>query len=106
LFSNTLAPVVAATSLRVFDMIENGAKRRKQLFANSDRFRDQMQKLGFKLGGKGHPIIPIMLEDAALAQNMAKTMLKKGVYVTGFSFPVVPMGKARNPDTNVSRSQC
>ncbi len=95
LFSNTLAPVVAATSLKVFDMIENGAERRKQLFANSDRFRSQMQKLGFKLGGNNHPIIPIMLEEAALAQNMAKMMLEKGVYVTGFSFPVVPIGKAR-----------
>lgn len=95
LFSNTLAPVVAATSLRVFDLIENGAERRKQLFANSDRFRSQMQKLGFNLGGQNHPIIPIMLEDAALAQNLAKMMLEKGVYVTGFSFPVVPIGKAR-----------
>ena len=95
LFSNTLAPVVAATSLKVFDMIENGAGRRKQLFANSNRFRDQMLKLGFNLGGKDHPIIPIMLEDATLAQSMAKMMLKTGVYVTGFSFPVVPIGKAR-----------
>lgn len=95
LFSNTLAPVVAATSLKVFEMIENGADRRKQLFANSARFRSQMQKLGFKLGGEGHPIIPIMLEDASLAQNMARMMLDKGVYVTGFSFPVVPIGKAR-----------
>lgn len=95
LFSNTLAPVVAATSLKVFDLIENGNELRKQLFENSDRFRSQMQKLGFNLGGKNHPIIPIMLEDAALAQNMAKMMLEKGVYVTGFSFPVVPIGKAR-----------
>ena len=95
LFSNTLAPVVAATSLKVFDMIENGADLRKQLFENSDSFRSQMQKLGFNLGGKNHPIIPIMLEDATLAQNMAKMMLEKGVYVTGFSFPVVPIGKAR-----------
>ncbi len=95
LFSNTLAPVVAATSLKVFDMIENGTELRKKLFANSDRFRGQMQKLGFNLGGKDHPIIPIMLEDAALAQNMAKMMLDKGVYVTGFSFPVVPIGMAR-----------
>ena len=95
LFSNTLAPVVAATSLKVFDLIENGAELREQLFTNSNQFRSQMQKLGFNLGGKDHPIIPIMLEDAALAQNMARMMLEKGVYVTGFSFPVVPIGKAR-----------
>ena len=95
LFSNTLAPVVAATSLKVFELIDQGSALRQKLFANTARFRNQMQKSGFKLGGKDHPIIPVMLEDASLAQNMAKMMLTKGIYVTGFSFPVVPVGKAR-----------
>jgi len=95
LFSNTLAPVVAATSLTVFDLIENGAELRKKLFDNTDKFRAKMSKLGFNLGGKDHPIIPVMLGDASLAQQMSNMMLKHGIYVTGFSYPVVPVGKAR-----------
>ncbi len=95
LFSNTLAPVVAATSLKVFDLIENGDGLRKKLATNSRYFRQHMEKLGFTLGGAGHPIIPVMLGDASLAQEMAARMLDKGVYVIGFSFPVVPQDKAR-----------
>ncbi len=95
LFSNTLAPVVAATSLKVFDLIENGGELRERLIANSRHFRQRMEMLGFTLGGDGHPIIPIMLGDAGLAQEMASRMLEKGVYVIGFSFPVVPQGQAR-----------
>lgn len=95
LFSNTLAPVIAATSLRVFDLIEGGGGLRQRLQANSDHFRRDMTKLGFTLAGADHPIIPVMLGEAALAQEMAARMLEKGVYVVGFSFPVVPHGKAR-----------
>lgn len=95
LFSNTLAPVIAAASLKVFDLIENGDALRERLTANATLFRSEMTKLGFTLAGEGHAIIPVMLGDAKLAQDMAALMLKKGVYVIGFSFPVVPKGQAR-----------
>ncbi|SCB57254.1 2-amino-3-ketobutyrate coenzyme A ligase [Rhizobium aethiopicum] len=95
LFSNTLAPVIAAASLKVFDLIENGDALRQRLSDNADLFRREMTKLGFTLAGEGHPIIPVMLGDAKLAQDMASLMLKKGIYVIGFSFPVVPKGQAR-----------
>lgn len=95
LFSNTLAPVIAAASLKVFDLIENGDALRERLSANAELFHAEMTKLGFTLAGEGHPIIPVMLGDAKLAQDMAALMLKKGVYVVGFSFPVVPKGQAR-----------
>ncbi|PDT32322.1 glycine C-acetyltransferase [Rhizobium sp. L9] len=95
LFSNTLAPVIAAASLKVFDLIENGDALRQRLSYNADLFRSEMTRLGFKLAGEGHPIIPVMLGDAKLAQDMASLMLKKGIYVIGFSFPVVPKGQAR-----------
>ncbi|MDV4153722.1 MULTISPECIES: glycine C-acetyltransferase [Rhizobium] len=95
LFSNTLAPVIAAASLKVFDLIENGDALRKRLSDNADLFRTEMTKLGFTLAGEGHPIIPVMLGEAKLAQDMAGLMLKKGIYVIGFSFPVVPKGQAR-----------
>lgn len=95
LFSNTLAPVIAATSLKVFDMIDQGHELRGKLFANAARFREGMTKHGFTLAGAGHPIIPVMLGDAALAQDMAARLLDKGIYTIGFSFPVVPKGAAR-----------
>jgi glycine C-acetyltransferase len=95
LFSNTLAPVIAAASLTVFDLIDNGDALRQRLADNATLFRTEMTKLGFTLAGEGHPIIPVMLGDAKLAQDMAASMLKKGVYVIGFSFPVVPKGQAR-----------
>ncbi|OWV90194.1 2-amino-3-ketobutyrate CoA ligase [Rhizobium sp. R635] len=95
LFSNTLAPIIAAASLKVFDLIENGDALRQRLSDNADLFRREMTKLGFTLAGKGHPIIPVMLGDAKLAQDMAGLMLTKGIYVIGFSFPVVPKGQAR-----------
>jgi len=95
LFSNTLAPIIAAASLKVFDLIENGDALREKLTANATLFRSEMTKLGFTLAGEGHAIIPVMLGDAKLAQDMAALMLKKGVYVVGFSFPVVPKGQAR-----------
>jgi glycine C-acetyltransferase len=95
LFSNTLAPVIAAASLKVFDLIENGDDLRARLFDNARHFREQMTKLGFKLAGADHPIIPVMLGEARLARDMADAMTARGVYVTGFSFPVVPKGQAR-----------
>ena len=95
LFSNTLAPVITATSLKVLDLIENGGTLRDKLAANSRHFRQQMENLGFTLGGGSHPIIPVMLGDAKLAQEMAARLLDKGIYVIGFSFPVVPKGQAR-----------
>ena len=95
LFSNTLAPVIAATSLRVLSMIEAGDALRDKLAANARAFREGMTALGFTLAGADHPIIPVMLGDAALAGRMAEMMLERGVYVIGFSFPVVPRGQAR-----------
>jgi len=95
LFSNTLAPSIAGASLKVFELIENGAALRRRLNDNAARFRSSMTRAGFKLAGAGHPIIPVMLGDAALAQQMAAKMLERGIYVIGFSFPVVPKGQAR-----------
>jgi glycine C-acetyltransferase len=95
LFSNTLAPVIAATSLKVFELIENGSELRARLAANADLFREKMTALGFTLVPGSHPIIPVMLGDAVLAQEMASRLLERGVYVIGFSYPVVPEGKAR-----------
>ncbi|MCB1460490.1 MAG: aminotransferase class I/II-fold pyridoxal phosphate-dependent enzyme, partial [Nitratireductor sp.] len=95
LFSNTLAPVIAAASLKVFDIIDAGAHLRQKLAENAKLFRSEMTRAGFTLAGAGHPIIPVMLGDAKLAQEMAAQMLARGVYVTGFSFPVVPVGQAR-----------
>ena len=95
LFSNTLMPAIAAASLKVFDMIEQGDALRSKLAGNAARFREKMTAAGFTLAGADHPIIPVMLGDAALAQEMAARMLKRGIYVIGFSFPVVPKGQAR-----------
>ena len=95
LFSNTLAPVIAATSLKAFELIENGDDLRAKLHENSKLFRAEMAALGFDLVAGVHPIIPVMLGDARLAQNIAQEMLKQNVYVIGFSYPVVPQGKAR-----------
>ena len=95
LFSNTLMPAIAGASLKVFDMIDNGGALREKLESNAARFRAGMTKLGFTLAGADHPIIPVMLGDAALAQDMAQKMLERGIYVIGFSFPVVPKGQAR-----------
>jgi glycine C-acetyltransferase len=95
LFSNTLMPAIAAASLKVFDVVEKGDALRRKLYANAERFRSGMTKAGFKLAGAGHPIIPVMLGDAKLAQEMAQRLLGHGIYVIGFSFPVVPKGQAR-----------
>ena len=95
LFSNTLAPVITATTQTVLEMIDSSPELRKRLFENAEFFRKEMTELGFTLAGAGHPIIPVMLGDAELAQNFAAQMLKEGIYVIGFSFPVVPEGQAR-----------
>ncbi|RUY42053.1 aminotransferase class I/II-fold pyridoxal phosphate-dependent enzyme, partial [Mesorhizobium sp. M7A.F.Ca.CA.001.13.2.1] len=95
LFSNTLMPAIAGASIKVFELIKDGDGLRDKLYDNAARFRSQMGKLGFTLAGADHPIIPVMLGDASLAQEMAARMLKRGIYVIGFSFPVVPKGQAR-----------
>ncbi|RRH89357.1 glycine C-acetyltransferase [Mesorhizobium tamadayense] len=95
LFSNTLMPAIAGASLKVFDLVEHGDALREKLYANANRFRRKMSSAGFTLAGADHPIIPVMLGDEALAQEMAQRMLKRGIYVIGFSFPVVPKGQAR-----------
>ena len=97
LFSNTVAPLIAAASVAVLDILEGGegASLRARLRANGERFRRAMSDLGFDLVPGSHPIIPVMLGDAALATRMADALLAQGVYVIGFSYPVVPKGKAR-----------
>jgi glycine C-acetyltransferase len=95
LFSNTVAPVIAATSLRVLDLLESETYLRRRLWDNTRFFREQMTALGFNLKPGSHPIIPVMLGDARLAATMAERLLEEGVYVIGFSFPVVPHGEAR-----------
>lgn len=95
LFSNALAPGLVGASLKVFDMLEAGNPFRAQLFANAARFRAGMSEAGFTLHPGEHPIIPVMLGDARLASDMAACLLEEGIYVTGFSFPVVPRGAAR-----------
>ena len=95
LFSNTLAPVIAATSIACLDLLEEGDGLRQRVRDNSQRFREGMSKAGFTLAGAGHPIIPVMLGDAKVASDMASRMLARGIYVIGFSFPVVPRGQAR-----------
>jgi len=95
LFSNSLMPAIAAATLTVLDLLESGDELRKRLRANAEHFRTQMTRLGFKLAGADHPIIPVMLGDAKLASTFADQMLAEGVYVIGFSYPVVPQGQAR-----------
>lgn len=95
LFSNSLAPVIAATSLTALDLLQESGDLRQRLKENSAYFRDQMAALGFTLAGGGHPIIPVMLGDAKLASGMAERLLTESIYVTGFSFPVVPQDQAR-----------
>jgi len=95
LFSNTLMPAIAGASLKVLDMVERGGELRRRLYDNAARFRAGMEKAGFRLAGADHPIIPVMIGDAALAGQMADRLLDHGIYVIGFSFPVVPKGQAR-----------
>lgn len=95
LFSNSLAPVITATSIAVLDLLEENSELLGRLSENSRHFREKMEAAGFTLVPGHHPIIPVMLGDAVLAQKMATRMLEEGIYVVGFSFPVVPKGQAR-----------
>lgn len=95
LFSNSLAPMIVATSITVLDLLEGNSEWRDRLKTNSQYFRSGMQDLGFDLVPGEHPIIPVMLGDAKLAGEMAKLLYDDGIYVTAFSYPVVPEGKAR-----------
>ncbi|MBN1805405.1 MAG: glycine C-acetyltransferase [Sedimentisphaerales bacterium] len=95
LFSNTLAPAIAAASIKVIEMLSESTELREKLMDNTRYFRKQIGKLGLEIKEGEHPIVPIMLGDAVLAQKTAEKLLEKGIYVTGFSYPVVPKGAAR-----------
>ncbi|MEP6735458.1 MAG: glycine C-acetyltransferase [Chryseolinea sp.] len=95
LFSNTLAPSITGASIEVFNMLEETTELRDKLEFNTKYFRDQMTKAGFDIKPGDHPIVPIMVYDAVLAQKFADMLLAKGIYVIGFFFPVVPKDKAR-----------
>lgn len=95
LFSNSLAPSIVTASIKVLEMLENGGELRAKLWSNAKYFREQMEAAGFTCAGKDHAIIPVMLGDAKVASLMADKLLAEGIYVTGFSFPVVPKGEAR-----------
>jgi glycine C-acetyltransferase len=95
LFSNSLAPMIAATTIRVLELLQSADDLQRRLERNSRRFREGMTAAGFTLAGAGHPIIPVMLGDARVAGEMADRLLAEGLFVTAFSFPVVPHGKAR-----------
>lgn len=95
LFSNSLAPSIVGASLKVFDLIENDTSLRDKLEGNTNYFRQKMQEAGFDLVGADAAIVPVMLYDAKLSQDMANELLKEGIYVIGFFFPVVPRDKAR-----------
>ncbi|HEX5646136.1 MAG TPA: glycine C-acetyltransferase [Nitrospira sp.] len=95
LFSNSLPPVIAGGALRAINLVAQGDRLREQLHANATFFRTELTRLGFRLVPGQHPIIPVMLGEASLAASMAEALLKEGVYVVGFSYPVVPQGQAR-----------
>lgn len=95
LFSNSLAPAIVAASIKVIDMMTDGKERREKLWRNAVLFREKMSAAGFTLAGADHAIIPVMLGDAKVAQEFASELLKEGIYVTGFFYPVVPQGQAR-----------
>ncbi|GEA09079.1 2-amino-3-ketobutyrate coenzyme A ligase [Alteromonas sp. KUL42] len=95
LFSNSVAPPIVSASLQVFEMMKDGDELRANLWRNANHFRTRMEEAGFTLAGKDHAIIPVMLGDARLASEMADKLLEKGIYVIGFSYPVVPKGQAR-----------
>jgi glycine C-acetyltransferase len=95
LFSNTLAPAITGASLKVLELLSASTELRDRLEFNTRYFREGMTRLGFNTLPGSHPIVPVMLGDAALAARLADAMLQKGVYVIGFSYPVVPQGRAR-----------
>ncbi len=95
LFSNTVAPPIVAATIKVFELLNASTDLRDKLETNTQYFREQMTQAGFDIRPGVHPIVPIMLGEARLAQDMARDLLDEGIYVIGFSFPVVPKGKAR-----------
>jgi glycine C-acetyltransferase len=95
LFSNALAPAITAASLEVLSMLDEDSSLIQKVHNNSKYFRSRMSEAGFTLAGADHPIIPVMLGDAKLASGMADALLAEGIYVIGFSYPVVPMNQAR-----------
>lgn len=95
LFSNSVAPAIVSASIRVLDLLKESGELRSQLWENAAHFRSRMEEAGFTMGGADHAIIPIMLGDAKVAAEFAERSLAKGIYVIGFSFPVVPKGQAR-----------
>ena len=95
LFSNSVPPSICAASLKVLEMLSNSTELRDRLEKNTYYFRQGMQEAGFDVDDGDHPIVPVMLGDAKLAQKMSKKLLEKGIYAIGFFFPVVPKGKAR-----------
>jgi glycine C-acetyltransferase len=95
LFSNTLAPVVASATLKAIELLMRSTELRDRLEENTNYFRTQIAALGFEIKPGNHPIVPIMLGDAKLAQQMAARLLNRGIYVIGFFYPVVPLGQAR-----------
>ena len=95
LFSNALTPALLGATIKTLELVRGGAGLREQLFRNARRFREQMSAAGFDLLPGEHPIIPVMLYDAKKAGEMAAALMDEGVYVTAFSFPVVPKDKAR-----------
>ncbi len=95
LFSNALSPSIVAASLKALEIVEQEPDRRKRIFENARYFRDKMTALGFNLKGDEHPIIPVMLGDANLAQKFSKRLTEEGIFAVGFFFPVVPEGQAR-----------
>jgi len=95
LFSNSVAPPIVAASLRVLDLLEETSELRERLFANTRLFRSRMTANGFQIAPGEHPIVPVMLGEATVATRLADWLLERGIYVVGFSYPVVPQGKAR-----------
>ena len=95
LFSNAVPPPVAAASIKAIELVKTRPELRERLKANAKRFREGMEAEGFNLVPGRHPIIPVMLGDAAVAVKMSENLYRNGVYATGFFYPVVPMGKAR-----------
>ncbi len=95
LFSNSLAPVIAATTLTALELVREGDAMRQHLMALTRRLRDGLARAGFTVPAGTHPIVPVMLGDAGVATAMARGLFGEGIYAVGFSYPVVPMGKAR-----------
>jgi glycine C-acetyltransferase len=95
LFSNTIAPAVAAASIKALEMVSASTELLEKLQGNTQYFRSAMRQIGYKIPDGVHPIVPVMLGEATLAVNMAEQLLKKEIYVVGFSYPVVPKGAAR-----------